>query len=907
MANLLLKRINDWATRITAFRTGDVIPVDGPSGTAKMSKDDLLKEAAENTLSSIKSIDSCATEDDIKAGNYFAIDGADGTKRLGMDTLLATTDESAVKTSKDVRNYLSMLSLGESVVKYVDGAGSLDDAGDRNRHFVVAVDTSKTYIVRTRLGSSTMWIAGGDTADQTTGLVKYKNDSVNYGSFQEYEITPTKGYLFISFTTPSLASPYTQRDFECFIVDREVYARDIGRVKKSAKDTMKELNRELNATKFVAVGSSSVLYVDGAGNLADAGDRNRHFVVPVSSGNTYKVRTRLGSSTMWIAGGDTADQTTGLVKYKNDSINYGNFVDYIIKATKPYLFISFYTPSLTSPYTQSDVFVNIEDITDSNGIVPNRFMTDGFRPQSSANKLSSSGLIVCYNHRTPNKKLSRIRFNASGDGFIRFGVGLIDQRNWAIISQTIDVPCKTGYNDVDVLKFGLDFQQGGYLFAYNNADGNGTCVTYTIVTSGNLYGMFFSETPSSAINKTINSSGVIINASLGRTNSNVQANMSWDALDESLLYRLDSEALADKAWNERTINAVAQAKGTKNLIASGRSKYKISQSSGSLLLSPFKFNAVTIYGNSIFLSGESSRWLYPQIVGGVTYTYTNEPDPQSMGGMRGRGMSATRQGVDFKHIFRDAVQALNPTTIVRGASVADVERGNPDGTFKTWPDTGYGYLCDSTNDLIIWAAGENVIRKDDAYYSALCSWVEYWQTRSPNALIVLCGGYWKNDVCDYITYRVAQKYDLPFVWKRMDEDTQSRADQIVIYPAKESEGNEVELVGRVNAGVGHPSDVGMYRIARLMLETVGVECPDLEHKIVCQNSTTDLVHIPKTWVYGGIVSIEMNGSSSRNISVVTASGTSVSVNIKAKSEIGSACDYVAYFDMPNEDVLVTFN
>lgn len=50
MANLLLKRIKDWATSITSFRTGDVIPVDGPSGTAKMSKDDLLKETAENAL-----------------------------------------------------------------------------------------------------------------------------------------------------------------------------------------------------------------------------------------------------------------------------------------------------------------------------------------------------------------------------------------------------------------------------------------------------------------------------------------------------------------------------------------------------------------------------------------------------------------------------------------------------------------------------------------------------------------------------------------------------------------------------------------------------------------------------------------------------------------------------------------
>ena len=40
--------VHNIPTTITAFRTGDVIPVDGPSGTAKMSKDDLLLVTAEN-------------------------------------------------------------------------------------------------------------------------------------------------------------------------------------------------------------------------------------------------------------------------------------------------------------------------------------------------------------------------------------------------------------------------------------------------------------------------------------------------------------------------------------------------------------------------------------------------------------------------------------------------------------------------------------------------------------------------------------------------------------------------------------------------------------------------------------------------------------------------------------------
>lgn len=48
---MAFKRIKDWLVSITSFRTGDVIPVDGPSGTAKMSKDDLLKETAKKALS----------------------------------------------------------------------------------------------------------------------------------------------------------------------------------------------------------------------------------------------------------------------------------------------------------------------------------------------------------------------------------------------------------------------------------------------------------------------------------------------------------------------------------------------------------------------------------------------------------------------------------------------------------------------------------------------------------------------------------------------------------------------------------------------------------------------------------------------------------------------------------------
>lgn len=62
MANLLLKRIKDWATSITAFRTGDVIPVDGPSGTAKMTKDNLLKVIGTQKTTEVFNFVSSGTE-----------------------------------------------------------------------------------------------------------------------------------------------------------------------------------------------------------------------------------------------------------------------------------------------------------------------------------------------------------------------------------------------------------------------------------------------------------------------------------------------------------------------------------------------------------------------------------------------------------------------------------------------------------------------------------------------------------------------------------------------------------------------------------------------------------------------------------------------------------------------------
>jgi len=72
---MLFKRIKDWATSISAFRSGDVIPVDGPNGTAKMTKDSLLQETAQSTLAGIKNLPD-------KNEGYLALNDANGTGKF---------------------------------------------------------------------------------------------------------------------------------------------------------------------------------------------------------------------------------------------------------------------------------------------------------------------------------------------------------------------------------------------------------------------------------------------------------------------------------------------------------------------------------------------------------------------------------------------------------------------------------------------------------------------------------------------------------------------------------------------------------------------------------------------------------------------------------------------------------
>ena len=76
----------DRSTTITDFRTGDVIPVDGPDGPAKMSKDDLLEETAKHMLNNLHSLPN-------KYTGYLALNDSNSTGKFPIDNLIGSIAE----------------------------------------------------------------------------------------------------------------------------------------------------------------------------------------------------------------------------------------------------------------------------------------------------------------------------------------------------------------------------------------------------------------------------------------------------------------------------------------------------------------------------------------------------------------------------------------------------------------------------------------------------------------------------------------------------------------------------------------------------------------------------------------------------------------------------------------------
>jgi len=217
-ATWVLGRIKSLATSITAFRTGDVIPVDGPSGTAKMGKDDLLARTAENAFYFSKFMDANSNIVDIKSLSLGQINitgsgwtwwqeviaSVNAVARIKEDIILNLKKGDAI-TLTDFTNY--KLNVGYTL----DGGSTYSYTGWKNVAFVCPSDGRYVFNVSSNDGTTTHTIEEFASvlrvvsANSSVSLVNTENRLNNENAligrnfFKKVSLTGTGSTIYVYF------------------------------------------------------------------------------------------------------------------------------------------------------------------------------------------------------------------------------------------------------------------------------------------------------------------------------------------------------------------------------------------------------------------------------------------------------------------------------------------------------------------------------------------------------------------------------------------------------------------------------------------------------------------------------------------------------------------------------------
>ena len=287
-------------------------------------------------------------------------------------------------------------------------------------------------------------------------------------------------------------------------------------------------------------------------------------------------------------------------------------------------------------------------------------------------------------------------------------------------------------------------------------------------------------------------------------------------------------------------------------------RYLLVVTNGNLVLRSLQLNKILVLGNSMTEHGDS-----PGIWWG-----------------NGRGMAAS-------------VDATQYTSIISAKTGAVVDKGNYAG-FETSYSPNYDFASNmpisngNSYNLVIVQLFENAAYNDtmQASWEAL---YDYIRTQCPNAQIVQVIGWYEQQKANAVqAAAVAKGVTILNCNTEISLGEYTLGDYVTGYDGSY---HAIE-----NSGVSsHPSDIGMFGIAKRVLDLYMIDADDVMKNITIGGISGGTIEVPYSkWVVGGVVNVRVTSGTINSVAVNNGS-----VNVTKQDSTHFT------FVMPNEDVVIT--
>ena len=460
-------------------------------------------------------------------------------------------------------------------------------------------------------------------------------------------------------------------------------------------------------------------------------------------------------------------------------------------------------------------------------------------------------LITTKNSESENDGiLSEIAVYVSEPGKIRMGVGLLDQRNLAVISTYFDIEAPNkAHNRINVEHMMIPIAKGEQVFSY---------VGYYDPMLYFRVGQDDSDIENEMLYGTNTADAPIVRLPTeygGRVNLAYNIKIVDSPFASKSEVKQLSSQIAIQNESLAKVGFVYDNEGN---------PYRIKVINGGLYPVSLNYKKAVALGNSLTAHGLAEN---------IGYYADGWP------------MAASVEETGWVYMFEQVLKSKVKTAELKPHSIYDWE--------IDYLNVDLSVLLDEALtpdvDLIIFRAGENNsnVTSVDEYFEGIDRLLRYIINKCPAATIVMTSLFWHNAIKESAIVRAANKYGLTYIYT---ENVGKQKCRIGDY----TKGSDGLLHKIVNNGVAnHMNDIGFSQWVTILSNSLGYEFKSNLRNVVVKDDNSIGYACFDKWAVGGVFNITTNATT------VIASHSGGQINVTNHN------DGVFTFIMPNENVNIT--